>query len=588
MICANCGTENQKNAKFCRSCGAALPAETQLHANAGSIVQGLSRVAEAAKTLPRRTILGVCGAAAVLAVAACMAGSLGKTVDLNKYMTIEVDGYNGYGTARAVIDWEAIDEKYGEKLNYTAAAKKEYGDLLELTTPEEALKSAVNIDLDKRKNLKNGDTIQYTWEVDKALPEVLNCKVKCKGGEYKVTELEEVQTFDAFADVEVKFDGIAPNGSVSMTYRGTDLSSYDFTCEPAHGVANGDTVTVSIKSGVIDDMAKNQGKVPAESEKTYVVAGLDEIVGSYADLTEDDLAGMKAEAEDVICAYTAKSYAKTSKVTDLQYAGYIMNTRKQDAGWGWGGNNALYLIYSATVSNEEGDFPTTTVYFPVKFSNLMNRQDGFGYDSDVSIVGNASLNKNSWGYTTRGYTDAMACYLDLADYTKNEYNVEVGDGFEKYRDYKIVTTLGDLDESFKTVARDAAKATIESYAADKLQSWATVSELSYVGDFLLSSKNYDKVNKQNAYTVVYKATLSSGEAEFEAQEVYFPVEYNGIVKLTNGEYIVLEHSGMQGKTNVYYNINGYTDPAAMYTQLITAHRDSFNYEASEAIQQFAN
>ena len=51
--------------------------------------------------------------------------------------------------------------------------------------------------------------------------------------------------------------------------------------------------------------------------------GLEEYVGSYADLTEEFLTYAKQEAEDVINAYIARDYSDSSSVTPIEYAGYI-------------------------------------------------------------------------------------------------------------------------------------------------------------------------------------------------------------------------------------------------------------------------
>ena len=42
-----------------------------------------------------------------------------ETIDLNKYVTFETTGYNGYGNVYPQIDWEKIQKKYDSRLKFT-------------------------------------------------------------------------------------------------------------------------------------------------------------------------------------------------------------------------------------------------------------------------------------------------------------------------------------------------------------------------------------------------------------------------------------------------------------------------------------
>lgn len=591
MRCENCGAENANGAKFCKECGKTL--ETGSHQEVVPPPQkaAASQFVDSLKMIPKKTLAGVCAAVLILAVIIGMAVSSGNTINLNKYITIEAEGYDGYGTAQVGIDLDALEEKYGDKLKFTSSAQKEYGEWLSLATPLEVVLDCVNIELDTDTGLKNGDTIHYTWTVNEELSKYVKCKVKCKDGDYEVSGLTEVASFDAFANLSVSFEGISPNGTISIAYNGPEMSSNDVILSaPNGGYRNGDSVTLTIAEDSIENMARNYGKVPAETQKTYTVSGLDENVESFAGLTDEFIASVKAETEDVIYSYIAQSYNESSKVEDLTYAGYIMN--HTDSGSSYGAYNNLYIIYSGRLSSEDNSFAATDVYYPVQFSNILQSQNTVAYESRSDVIGSSSL--GGWWFSTRGYTDPLTCYLEITGMYDGSYAWEAGDGFEKYEDYTAVSSLSDLDDSFRASIQDEARATIEAYMAEEyIRGW-TATDLAYVGEYLLNAKEETDIQDQNIYVVVFKATLSNDESsfgKFDATDVYYPVQYNGLVKLGNNECMAMNNSGIQGShlfRGYYFSTDGYVDGAEMYSEIVTSRRDSYEYEVSEGLQQFGN
>lgn len=111
---------------------------------------------------------------------------------MNKYITVEADGYDGYGSARVQVDWDAIEEKYGDKIKFTNKAKKEGGNLLNLFTPYDYLADNVSVKLENKDKLSNGETIEYKWNVEEDLSDYLKVKVKYKDDSYTVEGLTEV------------------------------------------------------------------------------------------------------------------------------------------------------------------------------------------------------------------------------------------------------------------------------------------------------------------------------------------------------------------------------------------------------------
>lgn len=599
MFCKKCGVENEDNAKICKKCGAQLEAgeynTTNTSANASESHGGESpseKMISQIKATPKKLLFCGCAAIVVLVVIIAMALNAGKTIDLNKYLTIDASGYNGYGSANTSIDWDGIEKKYGSKLSFTSAAKNEYGGLLSLITPMDAIQECVSLELDGNSNLSNGDTITYTWNVDDDLSKAINCKVKYKDGEYNVSGLSEVSSFDAFADLSVEFSGTAPSGSVEINYNGNGLSSSDFKCDKTRGLRNGDTIEVTLSNADMAYYARKLGNIPESISKTYTVNGLPEYVTAYSDMTDDFLSNLKKEAEDTIYAYTASSYAKTSALSNLEYAGYILNSIKDGGSGNISSYNNFYIIYKGDVASSDGSFSTSKVYFPVRFTNILKAADGsLSYDDNRGIVGSSRLDNNIW-YSTDGYINPLTCYMEIVESNRDEYTTECGDGFEVYSENESIEKLDDISDAYKQTLYADAKDKIESYVAKDLHNGSTMENLTFTGEYLLIAKSQGNDFKtNNKYYVVYSATISHPKNDFDATIVYFPVEYDGIVKLPDGEYMVTVSNGIFGSSNLpnsFYSTDGYIDSTEMYSEIITSNRDDYKYEASEGLKEFGS
>lgn len=373
------------------------------------------------------------GGIIVILIAFCIAWTHRPMIDLNKYVLLEVSGYDGYGQATISIDWLAVKQEHENKISYKKRAQKTYGELLNWVEPMSALEGLVNVHLDKNTDLSNGDVITYTWEIGDELSEIINCKVKCKNVSYTVSELDELETFDAFENLEVTFEGIAPNARMVMQYKGAELSHYNFESDVREGLRNGDTVTISIKESTKDYLVNDQGIIPLEMEKTYTVSGLDEYVDTYESLTENFVMQLKKEAEEWIDSYTKNSYSYTNGAVmrDLTYNGYILLSIIDGTTYVDGYNN-LYMIYKGVVSHSNGKFGDVEVYFPVRFSNIVLSQGELSYENMYGASGYSAL-ENSWLFTTKGYVDGkeMCSYL-LSDNAKRLYTYEISDELKSF------------------------------------------------------------------------------------------------------------------------------------------------------------
>ena len=130
MNCKKCGAENVDGAKFCCKCGSPLDTpekNTKINFSDINVEKILSNdkipkqvkdIINKIMQLPRKVLIGAVAGIVVLIVLIGAVRSHGRTIDLNKYLTINTSGYNGYGSVTAEVDWDSFEEKYDSKISY--------------------------------------------------------------------------------------------------------------------------------------------------------------------------------------------------------------------------------------------------------------------------------------------------------------------------------------------------------------------------------------------------------------------------------------------------------------------------------------
>lgn len=602
MFCTHCGAQQEDGARFCTNCGQTLEEPMQgvpmgqEQPQAGYVAmeapapKAPNPLVTKLKALPKWIYLAVVGGIAAIVAAIFIVGNITSTINLNDFVTIEVDGYNGYGTASITIDWEAMEEKYGDKVKFTKKAKEEMGalgDFLDEVSAFDGLMSSVYVSLDTYDGLSNGDEIHFTWDIDDELFQYVSCKLKYTDSTYTVEGLEEPQTFDPFADLTVTFEGISTNGQLHMEYTGDELEPYDFSCEEAYGLANGDTVTITLEDYLVESCIQELGMVPSQLEKTYTVEGLSEYIADFSHIPQEFLDSLKKEAEDAIYSYTAKSYGSDYTLSDLTYAGYVLSAVNSAQDF-YGTYNDLSLIYTGTVTGKDQELPATTIYYPVEFTDIFSTAGELTYGELEGIRGYCS--PSGYWFSTDGYLNPVVCYDDIATWYGDNYTVSSGDGFEVYAEAQAVTSLSQLSDDFRSTLQAAAQVEIQKEIDDYSEE-VTASQLTFVGEYLLTAKDETALKDRNYYVAVFQATVSHAEGKFEPAVVYYPVGFEGLFQMPGEVFTYLELDELWGYDNFpdsYYSTEGYLDGTQMYADIVTANRDSYNYEVSQGLQEFGN
>ncbi len=523
-------------------------------------------------------------------------GGIGTpTIDLDKYLSFDISGYDGYGNIYADIDFDAIIKDY-PKLSLTSEAKKQYDDMMEDESAAELLEMFVDIDLKEYDGLSNGQSVTYKWDVNSTYEKVINCKLKYSNGSYTVKGLEEIGTFDAFDGITVEFSGVAPNGSASADYSGKDLSANDFLIDKSSGLSNGDMVTVSLKQSDASYYAAKLGMIPSEMSKTFEVSGLDRYIDAYSEIPANKLDKIRSEAKDMITAYAQRNYSSSSLLSDLEYAGYIFRSVKSEPEWGEK-NNTLLIIYKGMVSNTNNEFEPSSVLFPAEFYDFLESDEGIYYETDNIISGKSDLGITSsgWGtYSTSGYKYPANCYQDEITAYLDTYDVEFGDGIEKYKENLPLEKLDDFSEAYLDELRAEGKDRVDSFLVNKVCTYGTKldKEAEYVGEYLLTAKNQGTEYKENNKLIlIYKAAITykswySG-VTYSNYEMYIPVEVDGIVKLPEDEYILYDISvaPLSGDSELDYvkNCRCFDSISRIHQKYVIGNNDKYKAEASAGL-----
>ncbi len=431
MFCKHCGTENENNTKFCRECGQPLTEQKEQETSELSSEKSEESLSDKIKKIPRNLLMAVCAGSVVLIALLCVLLGSGKSIDMNKYVTVEVSGYDGYGTARVAVDWDAVEEKYGNKLSFTGEAGKAFGGLVNLMSPMDALQDCVRIDVENNSGLSNGDMVSYTWKINQDIAKMLKCKIKCKDDSFKVSDLEKAETFDAFSELEVEFTGIAPEGKVTLNYTGSELRTGDFRCDKSKELSNGDTITVSLDGSQVSFWTEQLGKVPESLEKQYTVKGLSSYVTKSSEIDETSLAEMQKQASDEYTSHAA-SWGESETLESLTYLGNYLLTAKNGEG------NYLYLVYKAGIRNYYADSRQTynhvnELYWYARFEDLLVNEDGtvevdlLDYTTPLkSVMFDTSDGQGTWlkRWSYYGYDSLDALYTAVVTSNLDAYNHE--------------------------------------------------------------------------------------------------------------------------------------------------------------------
>ena len=140
---------------------------------------------------------------------------------------------------------------------------------------------------------------------------------------------------------------------------------------------------------------------------------------------------LQDEARVTLDAYIAKDYKSNIQVSDIEFAGeYLLYT--SDDKRQFNGTNIYYVVFSANISDTNGKFPTTTIYYPVEYSYITKLSDvDFAAANSTSVFLSFTMLPNTLE-TTRGFIDGNEMYNKVIGNRKNAYEYQVSDSLKQF------------------------------------------------------------------------------------------------------------------------------------------------------------
>ncbi|MBO6054836.1 MAG: zinc ribbon domain-containing protein, partial [Oscillospiraceae bacterium] len=477
----------------------AAPAPSAPASNAGTFASPAA-VPEKPKKSKAGLVIGVVLALVVLLAAAAVFLYLRMNrtteIHLTDYLDVSYEGYDGLGSARISLDLQRVVQNIADARRLSPDGVDPYASpddnpeswrqiiaLLqkariakELSDGKWAVLDDGIYQGDDWSGLSNGDTFTLAVFVDPEQAEQVRLSCPETPLPFVVSGLESLPEYDPFEDLNLTVWGISGSGYLELEYEGTrdDVYSYMFSAEPDSELSNGDTVTVSFAYE-----PEFMLFVPARTEMTFTVEGLDFYVSDPSQLRAGDLDKLKAAAlEEVLEAQQDENY-DTQQVTEPAFCGFIFaHAPEMDLL----NSNELYLVYKSRITPASEDEIPFWVYYPVWTCDIMNCDDVM----EEAIIGYV---EGSFYYQDDYYPDGFLDPYELCREIRSEIEddwivsfdgeiaaCEEGDG--------IVASLDDLtDEALAILVENAlarAKAQEEiDYADDPdytFSNWAHIGE----------------------------------------------------------------------------------------------------------------
>lgn len=337
-------------------------------------------------------------------------------IALDDYLELEYTGVNGYGEVIPTLDTEAVAAEYADDIDEDSKPSGITNEEFLAST----LDSHVSLSADKARELSNGDDVVITWAIknQETVEELMGVTFAYEDVAVEVDTLATAEAFDAFEEIDMMFSGLAPSGKADINAGDSSFLRGDLTVEPTSGLSNGDTVTVTISDAAIDLLAGHEGRVPAETEKEYVVEGLSKHTMTLSEIDDAAFEKMDKQGQDYLTAYVAGAWDDPSRYDGATLLGHYMLTPK-DRG-STSEKNRVILAYEITTT----DNFTFNSY--IEFHDLLNLADGtttFDEGRYTTPSGFDGRFRTDDGLTYLGYESLdqlfnhkVAQYVDRFDY----------------------------------------------------------------------------------------------------------------------------------------------------------------------------
>jgi hypothetical protein len=297
-----------------------------------------------------------------------------EKIDLNEFVTVETQGYDGYGTGKAEFDSGKLEEAL-------MANGVDVSGTLNVIM-------AVSGAADKLDKLSNGDEIEYKWNIDKTAVKTFKKKYKIllcyKDFSTKVEGLKDPAEFNLGDYLDISVNGVAPKGSL---YVKTSLNGFIVEADKKDGLSNGDEVTITVKPQMLDANVEElcaQNQIPVfDGTYKYTVEGLHNYVTSVSEIPSDVFEIMKKKSEEALeeakedgCGQCDGLFGNVYRHRNYDSYKLVSVGISDAAGDGLYDLNSVIMVYELSFS-VHGDVKT---YAYTEFKGVVDSNEGLSED----------------------------------------------------------------------------------------------------------------------------------------------------------------------------------------------------------------
>ncbi len=335
MFCGKCGNQIEEGVTFCPKCGNKIGTDSSDNDNVSIVHSRETKTNFLNKNYKKIGIaIGAVLAAVLVWVLFLRDAVTIKTIDLNQYVQVHTEGYDGYGRAKLDLDTEGLCNdfigkyKLKETDNDVQSAIRGISDglgLTDLACAEYFLSMIGNVNLSKGEGLSNGDSIVVSWDtldsnnketIEKRIRETFNIKIEYSDDTINVSNLKPVEYFDPFEGSTFQFTGIEGTRDISVVPERKDGVS--FSLEGSGPFSNGDAVVLKatpVSYADWDEYVMNTGTAPKNDTLDVNVSGLGTFITKLDQIPSDYLNLLKESADKQVSAYA------NQKISDGKWKG---------------------------------------------------------------------------------------------------------------------------------------------------------------------------------------------------------------------------------------------------------------------------
>lgn len=307
-------------------------------------------------------------AIAVLAVVMCcgfMVGCGKPTVNLNDYVVVKQEGYEGFGVVSFSLNYSKLIEDNKEYLTDENLDSSIFGDKTASLAAELifSMNKPFALVYESPENAKTGDVVEVKWNTSEdaieKLSQVLEVEFTYKDFSHTFAALKPVKEIDPFENVKMKYFGM--NGEATASeYEDVVIKtengeiSYRVKVENnSYQLSNGDKIKISID---IDEekqksLAQNHGLKLSRTSTELIVEGL----AYYPGETPKEVIECVSEKEiDTVKSFILEEYSQYAGDLKAEYVGmlYYHNTTEPEVSYASG--NRLVFIFHMENGIKEG------------------------------------------------------------------------------------------------------------------------------------------------------------------------------------------------------------------------------------------